>query len=84
MKGRVKSESDNEDPDYEKVTVPYCYQEIHDANTSRSLIEHEEIINQLQEERISHLAKITDLNKEVMLLILNLIMSSNKLESQGL
>jgi hypothetical protein len=66
--GRVESESNNEDPDYEKVNVSYGYQDIHDANTSRRLIEQEEIINQLQQERISHLGKITDLNKEVMLL----------------
>jgi hypothetical protein len=70
MTGRVESESesDNEDPIFEKVTVPYCYQDINDANTSRRLIEHEEIINQLKEEKIGQLVKITDLNKEVMLL----------------
>jgi len=51
-----------------KVTVPYSYQDINDVDTSKLLIEQEEIINHLQEERIGHLAKITELNKEVMLL----------------
>jgi hypothetical protein len=48
--------------------MSYGYQDIHDANTSRHLMEQEEIINQLQQERIGHLAKISDLNREVMLL----------------
>jgi len=68
MTRRVESESGDEDPYYEKVTVPYIYKEINDIDTSKLLIEQEEIINHLQEERIGHLAKISELNKEVMLL----------------
>ena len=69
MTRRVESESSDEDPYYEKVTAAYSYQDINDADTSKFLIEQEEIINHLQEERIGHLAKITELNKEVILLI---------------
>jgi len=47
--------------------VPYSYKDINDIDTSKLLIEQEEIINHLQEERIGHLAKIYELNKEVML-----------------
>ena len=68
MTGRVESGSENEDSDYEKVTVSYGYQDIHDESTSRHVMEQEEIINHLQEERIGHLTKISDLNKEVILL----------------
>ena len=70
MTGIVESESQSgdEDPYYEKVIVPYSYQDINDADTSKLLIEQEEIINHLQKERIDHLVKITELNKEVMLL----------------
>jgi len=68
MTRRVESESGDEDPYYEKVTVAYSYQDINDADTSKILIEQEEIINHLQEEKIGHLAKITELNKEVILL----------------
>jgi hypothetical protein len=60
MTGRVEPESKNEDSDYEKVTVPRGYQDIHDDSTSRHVMEQEEIINHLQEERIGHLAKISD------------------------
>jgi len=47
--GRVESEfeSGDEDPYYEKVTVAYSYQDINDADTSKLLIEQEEIINHL-------------------------------------
>jgi len=70
MTGRVESESESgdEDPYYEKVIVPYSYKDINDIDTSKLLIEQEEIINHLHEERIGHLAKIYELNKEVMLL----------------
>jgi len=70
MTGRIESESEfgDEDPYYEKVIVAYRYRDINDADTSKLLIEQEEIINHLQEERIGHLAKITELNKEVILL----------------
>jgi len=68
MTGRVESESGDDDPHYETVTVPYNYQDINDVDTSKLLIEQEEIINHLQEERIGHLARITELNKDVMLL----------------
>jgi len=49
MTGRVESESESgdEDPLYEKVTVAYSYHVINDADTSKLLIEHEEIINHL-------------------------------------
>jgi len=47
MTGRVESESGDEDPYYEKVIVPYSYQDINDADTSKLLIEQEEIINHL-------------------------------------
>jgi len=36
-----KSESGDEDPYYEKVTVTYSYQDINDADTSKLLIEQE-------------------------------------------
>jgi len=70
MTGRIESESKSgdEDPYYEKVNVPYSYKDINDIDTSKLLMEQEEIINHLQEERIGHLAKISKLNKEVMLL----------------
>jgi len=68
--GRVESKPKfgDEDPYSEKVIVAYSYQDINDVNTSKLLIEQEEIINHLREERIGHLAKITELNKEVTLL----------------
>jgi len=49
MTGRVeyKSESGDEDPYYEKVTVPCSYQDINDIDTSKLLIEQEEVINHL-------------------------------------
>jgi plasmid stabilization system protein ParE len=49
MTGRVESESESgdEDPIYDKVIVPYYYQDINDADTFRLLIEQEEIINHL-------------------------------------
>jgi len=70
MPRRVESESESgdEDPYYEKVIVPYNYQDVNDIDISELLIEHEEVINHLQEERIGHLAKISELKKEVMLL----------------
>jgi len=70
MTGRIESESESGDEDlyYEKVIVPYSYQDINDMDTSKLLIEQEEVINQLQEQRIGHLAKISKLNKEVILL----------------
>jgi len=70
MTGRVESESEScdEDPYCEKVIVPYSYQDINDIDISKLLIEQEEVINHLQEEKIGHLAKISELNKEVMLL----------------
>jgi len=48
--------------------VAYSYQDINDADTSKLLIEREEIINHLHAERIGHLAKITELNKKITLL----------------
>jgi len=47
MTRRVESESESgdEDPYYEKVVVPYSYQDINDADTSKLLIEQEEIIS---------------------------------------
>jgi len=49
MTGRVESKSEFGDKDsyYEKVTVVYSYQDINDADTSKLLIEQEEIINHL-------------------------------------
>jgi len=43
MSGRVESESESgdEDPYYEKVTVPYNYQDINDIDTSKLLIKQE-------------------------------------------
>jgi len=48
--------------------VAYSYQDVNDIDTSKLLIEQEEVINHIQEERIGHHAKISELNKEVMLL----------------
>jgi len=70
MTGKIESESESGEEDlyYEKVIVPYYYQDVNDMDTSKLLIEQEEVINHLQEERIGHRAKISKLNKEVMLL----------------
>jgi len=57
MTGRLESESGDEDQYCEKVTVPYSYQDVDDIDTSKLLIEQEEVINHLQEERIVTLQK---------------------------
>ena len=68
MTMRIESESESGDDVlyYQKLTVPY--QDVNNMDTFKLLEEQEEIIKHLQEERTGHLAKISELNKEVMLL----------------
>jgi len=70
MTGRIdyESESGDEVLYHEKLTIPYNYQDVNNMDTFKLLEGQEKIINHLQEERIGHLAKISELNKEVMLL----------------
>jgi len=65
MTGRIVSESESGD---EELTVPYNNQDVNNIDTYKQLEEQKETINHLQEERIGHLEKISELNNKVMLL----------------
>jgi len=70
MTGRIVSKSDFSDEIlyHEKLIVPYNDQDVNNIETHKQLEEHKGTINHLQEERIGHLAKISELNNEVILL----------------